>query len=588
MFSLDTDSWGYEISIEITKPDGTKDSWPTYSFNSNTAYNALRSYTDPGNYTLVVTDSWGDGGATIRVVESAGATGSYSGPEVSGNTIGLSAGRTSPNAVGMTLTSCDQVTIQSASNTINLGDNAIVIDDCDLNDVGSTITGDDLASTVGIVGDDTNTVITLNGTTVSGYATGVSKENGDLLMIGAASIAGSEYGVYAEDTYVVAIDAHVDGGTTGTGLHIVDSPDAWVYPMDASGAIGMYVENTPFRWDGGVSDATTALSVVDATGSVETLPWADSTTQVNAGNNAHVTSIGNTLDANKIVIASSAVIDEANLMSIESTHLGVAPANEVALLLTSTDDERASYVSTSFQPDAMLVDGSDTDWNGGNALNPSGYAMPGMMSGDGTDDFLVTYIEGDGIYFGMSNADLSTSDVLIYLNTGSGGSDVGYNGLGGAHDLPFSANYVLWADNDGSYDLYSYGFLGWSPSSLSTANIDVDFSTSLAEFGVPWSRIGGMPDEIDILAVVQAETTADVSVVHPTQTMDSSSTLQDFTKFMTVELTHGDLADGTLSSEVLVYQSYKGSTTATGQKNYDLMVKTAADCAFDWATVEDI
>ena len=588
VFSLDTDSWGYEISIEITKPDGTKDSWPTYSFNSNTGYPALRSYTDPGNYTLVVTDSWGDGGATIRVVESAGATGGYAGPEVSGNTIGLSAGRTSPNAVGMTLTSCNQVTIQSASNTINLGDNAIVIDDCDLNDVGSTITGDDLASTVGIVGDDTNTVITLNGTTVSGYATGVSKENGDLLMIGAASIAGSEYGVYAEDTYVVAIDAHVDGGTTGTGLHIVDSPDAWVYPMDASGAIGMYVENTPFRWDGGVSDATTALSVVDATGSVENLTWADSTTQVNAGNNAHVTSIGNTLDANKIVVASSAVIDEANLMSIESTHLGVAPANEVALLLTSTDDERASYVSTSFQPDAMLVDGSDTDWNGGNALNPSGYAMPGVMSGDGTDDFLVTYIEGDGIYFGMTNADLSTSDVLIYLNTGSGGSDVGYNGLGGAHDLPFSANYVLWADNDGSYDLYSYGFLGWSPSSLSTANIDVDFSTSLAEFGVPWSRIGGMPDEIDILAVVQAETTADVSVVHPTQTMDSSSTLQDFTKFMTVELTHGDLADGTLSSEVLVYQSYKGSTTATGQKNYDLMVKTAADCAFDWATVEDI
>ena len=54
--------------------------------------------------------------------------------------------------------------------------------------------------------------------------------------------------------------------------------------------IGMYIENTPFRWDGGVSDATTALSVVDATGSVENLTWADSTTQVNAGNNAHVIS----------------------------------------------------------------------------------------------------------------------------------------------------------------------------------------------------------------------------------------------------------------------------------------------------------
>ena len=588
VFNLGTDSWGYEISIEITKPDGTKDSWPTYSFASNSQYNPLRTYSDAGNYTLVVTDSWGDGGATISVVESSGNTGGYAGPDVSGNTIGLSAGRTAPNAVGMTLTSCDQITIQSATNTINLGDNAVVIDDCDFSDVGSTFTGDGLASTVGIVGDDTNTVMVLNGTTVSGYATGVSKENGDLSMIGGASLAGSDYGVYAEDTYVVAIDAHVDGGTLGTGLHIVDGPDAWVYPMDASGAIGMYVENTPFRWDGGVADATTALSVVDATGSVENISWADATTQVNAGNNAHITSIGNTLDAQKIVVASSAVIDEANLMSIESTHLGAAPANEVALLLTSTDDERASYVSTSFQPDAMTVDGSDEDWNGGNALNPSGYAMPGVMSGDGTDDFLVTYIEGDGIYFGMTNADLTTSDVLIYLSTGSGGSDVGYNGLGGAHDLPFSANYVLWADNEGSYDLYSYGFLGWSPSSLSTANIDVDFSTSLAEFGVPWSRIGGMSDEIDILAVVQAETTADVSAVHPTQTIDSSSTLQDFTKFMTVELSHGDLADGTLSSEVLVYQSYKGSTTATGQKNYDMMIKTPAACAYDWATVEDI
>ena len=586
--NLETDSWGYEISIEITKPDGTKDTWPTYSFNSNAAYSPLRAYTDAGNYTLAVADSWGDGGATISVVESSGATGSYAGPTVSGNTIGLSTGRTSPNAVGITASSCDSVAIQSATNTIDLGDNAIVLDDCDFSDVGSTLTGDGLSSTVGIVGDDTNTILTLNGTDVSGYATGVSKENGDLFMIGGAYLSGSDYGVFAEDTYVVAIDAHVDGGSTGTGLHVESSPDVWVYPMDASGAIGMYVEDTPFRWDGGVADATTALSVVDATGSVENMTWADATTQVNAGNNAHITSIGNTLDSSKIVVASSAVIDEANLMSIDSTHLGAAPSAEVALLLTSTDDERASYVSTSFQPEAMTVDGSDEDWNGGNALNPSGYAMPGVMSGDGTDDFLVTYIEGDGIYFGMTNSDLSNSDVLIYLNTGSGGSDVGYNGLGGAHDLPFSANYVLWADSEGSYDLYSYGFLGWSPSSLSTANIDVDFSTSLAEFGVPWSRIGGMPSEIDIVAIVQEETTADITIAHPSQTLDSSATLQSLSKFMTVELTHGDLADGTLTSEVLVYQSYKGSTTATGQKNYDLMIKTPAACAYDWATVEDI
>jgi len=457
---------------------------------------------DVGNYTLVVSDSWGDGGATINVLEATSGSSAYAGPIVSGNTIGLSAGRTAPNAIGMSAVDCDAVTIQSSLNTINLGDNAIVIEDCDFSDQGSTLTGDDLSSTVGILGDDTNSALALNGTIISGYATGVHKENGDLNMFGNADIEGIDYAVFADSTSVIAVDAAVDGGSTGTGLHVENSPDVWVYPMDASGNIGMYVENSPFRWDGGVSDATTTLSVVDATGSVENMTWSTSSMQINAGANAHVTSIGNTLDPSKITVASSAVIDEANLMSIDSTHLGVAPTSDVALLLTSTDDERASYVSTSFQPEAMSVDGSNDDWVGGNALNPSGYAMPGKMSGDGTDDFLVTYIEGDGIYFGMTDTDLTTSDVLIYISTGSGGSDVGYNGLGGAHNLPFSANYVLWADSASSFDLYSYGFLGWSPSSLSTANIEADFSTSLAEFGVPWSRLGGMPDEIDIVAVV--------------------------------------------------------------------------------------
>ena len=180
--NLGTDSWGYEISITILKPDGTTDSWPTYSFASNTQYSPLRSYSDAGSYTLTVRDSWGDGGATINVVETS-AAGNYDGPVISGNTIGLSAGRTSPNAVGITATDCDGVTIQSASNAIDLGDNAIIIENCDYTDVGSVLTGDSLASTVGILADDTNSDLTLNGTEVSGYATGVSKENGVLFML---------------------------------------------------------------------------------------------------------------------------------------------------------------------------------------------------------------------------------------------------------------------------------------------------------------------------------------------------------------------------------------------------------------------
>jgi hypothetical protein len=56
----------------------------------------------------------------------------------------------------------------------------------------------------------------------------------------------------------------VDGGATGTGLYVIDSDDVWVYPMNASGLVGMYVENTPFCWDGGIVDATIALEVVES------------------------------------------------------------------------------------------------------------------------------------------------------------------------------------------------------------------------------------------------------------------------------------------------------------------------------------
>ena len=93
--------------------------------------------------------------------------------------------------------------------------------------------------------------------------------------------------------------------------------------------------------------------------------------------------------------------------------------------------------------------------------------MPGIMSGDGTNDMMVTYIEGDDLYIGLTGEDLSTSDLLIYLSVDGAGSSTGYN-LGGEHTLPFQANYVLWADSESSYDLYSYGFLGWGPTSLST------------------------------------------------------------------------------------------------------------------------
>jgi FlaG/FlaF family flagellin (archaellin) len=582
---LESDSWGGEIGLEITKPDGTKDTWAAGSFSSNTIYARLTSYTTSGSYTLKVTDTWGDGGANIAVYYGTSA-GGYDGPSVENNTVAISAGRTAPNAVGLDLNDCDKVSVMSKDNTITIGDNAMVIDGCDVNDVDSTFVGTGASSSIGISSLNSGDDLDLDGTSVAGYDYGISIEDATLLLHGDASIAGATAGVYADSATVTAIGASVDGGTTGTGLYMVDGDYSWIYPLDAAGNVGVYAENTEFRWDGGTSTATTALHAVESVGSVENLTWSASTTQINAGSNAYVTSIGNTLDSNAISIVASATIDEANLFSLDATHLQ-GTASAVGMTLVSTDGTRAAYVSPSFQPDIMAVDGDNSDWVGNTPLNPSDDAMPGMVSGDGTNDFYVTYSEGDALYIGMTGEDLTSNDLLIYLDVVAGGSNTGYN-LNGAHTLPVQADYLFWATSDSNMDLYSNGFLGWGASSLSTDAVDADLGTTTAgffEIAIPFSRIGGTPDAVNIVAVVQ-DGSANIQTIHPTQTVTTG--VQTLSEYISIETTHEDLETGSINDEVLVYRTYKGTTTAGPAKDYDVMIKTKADCAYDWATVDAV
>ncbi|MDG1546164.1 MAG: hypothetical protein P8Q55_02110, partial [Candidatus Poseidoniaceae archaeon] len=65
---LETDVWGSETGIDITKPDGTTDSWAAHSFGKNEEYNPLVTYNDSGDYTIKVTDLYGDGGASIYLL----------------------------------------------------------------------------------------------------------------------------------------------------------------------------------------------------------------------------------------------------------------------------------------------------------------------------------------------------------------------------------------------------------------------------------------------------------------------------------------------------------------------------------------
>jgi hypothetical protein len=202
-----------------------------------------------------------------------------------------------------------------------MGDNVVVTDGCDISDVDSNIVGTGVSGSIGMSSLNSGDDITLSGTDISGYAYGVSIDDATLTLTGAASVAGSVAGVYADSATVTAIGASVDGGATGTGLYMVDGDYSWIYPLNAAGDVGVYAENTEFRWDGGTSTATTALHAVESVGSVENLTWSASTTQINAGSNAYVTSIGNTLDSNAISIVASATIDEANLFSLDATHL---------------------------------------------------------------------------------------------------------------------------------------------------------------------------------------------------------------------------------------------------------------------------
>ena len=127
---------------------------------------------------------------------------------------------------------------------------------------------------------------------------------------------------------------------------------------------GLNSDAVNFRWNGGDSDATTALMADGgAEGSVENVTWADSTTQINAGSYVTVTSVGNTVTAAKLVVDATAVIHEGNLLDLDVTHKG-GSASDIGLLIQSTDGAQAAYVSPAYRAPYMNADGDMEEWYG--------------------------------------------------------------------------------------------------------------------------------------------------------------------------------------------------------------------------------
>ena len=169
-----------------------------------------------------------------------------------------------------------------------------------------------------------------------------------------------------------------------------------------------------------------------------------------------LTVVDYSLDETRMTVDTSSTVYESNWLNIDADHLGAEPSNDVGLIMTS-DSNYAAFNSPTFDQ-MMNVDGDSSDWVGGNALNPSGYAMPGAVGGG----MLVTKTSSD-LFVGFDQASTASSDVYVYIDSADGaGSDTGLNGV---HTLPSAADYLIKATST-STDLYSYSGTAWNLESL--------------------------------------------------------------------------------------------------------------------------
>ena len=443
---------------------------------------------------------------------------------------------------------------------------------------------------VNVVG--SNDDITLDGTSVSGFGTAIEQLGGSMTLSGDAILSGGAYGAYAEDTDVVVNGASLIAGSSGSAMYITGTTTFDATDMDTSGQYGLNSDAVDFRWNGGNSDATTAL-IADggAEGSVENVTWADSTTQINAGSYVTVTSVGNTVDASKLVVDSTAVIHEGNLLDLDITHKGGA-ATDIGLLIQSTDGAQAAYVSPAYRAPFMNADGDMDEWYG-NVKNPSDDAMPGVMSSDDAgEDFLATW-DANNLYLALTGVDMGSADLQIYIDSSSGGDTTGQSWYV-SHSLPFAADYVFWAEDggDGNSGLKVNGFTGWSDvtSSCNGLSSFIGFSGDTdTEVSIPWQCIGEPSSTVRMIVIVQDESTGAINSVHPDQSVASGAVGQTFTDELTLLMGHGDLAEGDdLRNHLLIYRSYVGSNTPSDAKTYDVSVKVDAPCAEDWGTINNV
>ena len=317
---------------------------------------------------------------------------SWVGPDIDNNIIENipSAANFDPNAFGIQLTNCDMTaySVYTTGNIIKVGNEAIVTSGCIWEDKDSQLIGSDVAGSVGF--DDDNSFVTsvsLDGTQISGFETGLIKTGGSLLINGGSFAAsGTGHGIITDNIDVTVIGTTVDGGSSGTGMLIQNSQLAYLCPMDATGNVGVEIVDSEIQWDAGNVDADTILKSYRSTGYVTGLTDTGTGTQIDANEESIITTVGYTLDESRMSVDGTSIVHESNYLTIDADHLGDEPNNVVGLKVVS-DQNYAAYQSGTFE-NQMSIDGVLSDWYSDNELNPSGYATPGSI-GANVGDYSV-------------------------------------------------------------------------------------------------------------------------------------------------------------------------------------------------------
>jgi hypothetical protein len=280
-----------------------------------------------------------------EIVQVSGLT--WVGPDIHNNIITNTGFE--PNAYGIRIESCDmtQYHISTISNTVNIGQDALVADSCTWIDQGSTLTGTDLAGSVGFNDDNAyGASVTLTGTTISGFETGALKTSGDLSIITSSITAGANgIGVSTDGIDVIFKDSTFDGGSNGQAAKVANSSSATIDNVDVSGNDGMVFMDSEFTWTSGtISTTGIALSADGSTGDLTSLTYTGTGTQISATDETYINSIDYSLDENSMSVDGTSIVDESNWLSITTDHLGATPQNEVGLMI-QTQQETSEHIS---------------------------------------------------------------------------------------------------------------------------------------------------------------------------------------------------------------------------------------------------